>query len=183
MKKLIALLLALVMLFSLVGCSTGYSEEDLTAAKEAAYDEGYEAGYTQHELDHECEYTESDVEDAYSDGYRDAENDHECEYNWSDVDDARIEGKREGYDEGYDDGFSAGYDDGYEDGKPQETRTDETVTSGASGYGGGSGVMVWIPNSGSKYHSNANCSGMKNPTLVSKENAISWGYGACKKCY
>ncbi len=43
--------------------------------------------------------------------------------------------------------------------------------------------MVWIPQSGSKYHSKANCSNMKNPRQVSKSKAIGLGYGACKKCY
>ncbi len=43
-------------------------------------------------------------------------------------------------------------------------------------------VMVWIPNSGSKYHSRAGCSNMKNPSQVTLEKAQSWGYEPCKKC-
>lgn len=43
--------------------------------------------------------------------------------------------------------------------------------------------MVWIPRSGSKYHSNAGCSNMKNPTQVSIEQAVNLGYEPCKKCY
>ena len=43
--------------------------------------------------------------------------------------------------------------------------------------------MVWIPNSGSKYHSNPNCSGMKNPQKVSQAQAEAMGYEPCKKCY
>lgn len=43
--------------------------------------------------------------------------------------------------------------------------------------------MVWIPRSGSKYHSNAGCSNMKNPTQVSIEQAVDLGYEPCKKCY
>ncbi|MBE6812466.1 MAG: hypothetical protein E7523_06240 [Ruminococcaceae bacterium] len=43
-------------------------------------------------------------------------------------------------------------------------------------------VMVWIPNSGSKYHSRAGCSNMKNPSQVTLEKAQSWGYTPCKKC-
>lgn len=46
-----------------------------------------------------------------------------------------------------------------------------------------SGEMVWIPKSGSKYHSNSGCSNMKNPTQVTKEEAESRGYEPCKKCY
>ena len=43
--------------------------------------------------------------------------------------------------------------------------------------------MVWIPQSGSKYHSNASCSGMKNPRQVAIDYAQSSGYEPCKKCY
>lgn len=43
--------------------------------------------------------------------------------------------------------------------------------------------MVWIPNSGTKYHSKSTCSNMKNPTQVTKEEAINRGYSACSKCW
>lgn len=43
--------------------------------------------------------------------------------------------------------------------------------------------MVWIPATGSKYHRNSSCSNMKNPSQVSKDEAISRGYEPCKKCY
>lgn len=43
--------------------------------------------------------------------------------------------------------------------------------------------MVWIPQSGKKYHINASCSGMKNPTQITKEEAESRGFTHCKKCY
>lgn len=45
------------------------------------------------------------------------------------------------------------------------------------------GVMVWIPQSGSKYHSRSGCSNMKNPTEVTREEAERLGYTPCKKCY
>ena len=44
-------------------------------------------------------------------------------------------------------------------------------------------VYVWIPASGSKYHSNAGCSNMKNPQQITLEEAIARGYEPCKKCY
>ena len=44
-------------------------------------------------------------------------------------------------------------------------------------------VQVWIPNSGSKYHSSPSCSNMKNPRQVPISQAISMGYEPCKKCY
>ena len=43
--------------------------------------------------------------------------------------------------------------------------------------------MVWIPQSGSKYHSNSDCSNMKNPTKVTIEEAIKQGYEPCKRCH
>lgn len=46
-----------------------------------------------------------------------------------------------------------------------------------------SGMMVWIPQSGSKYHSSPNCSNMKNPTQVTVSQAEAWGYEPCKKCF
>lgn len=42
---------------------------------------------------------------------------------------------------------------------------------------------VWIPQSGSKYHSNSSCSGMNNPTEVTLSEAQSRGYEPCKKCH
>lgn len=44
-------------------------------------------------------------------------------------------------------------------------------------------VMVWIPASGSKYHSNPSCSNMKNPSEVPKSQAEAEGYTPCKKCW
>lgn len=42
--------------------------------------------------------------------------------------------------------------------------------------------MVWIPKSGSKYHSSPTCSNMKNPQEVTLSQAISRGYDPCKRC-
>lgn len=47
----------------------------------------------------------------------------------------------------------------------------------------GSGDMVWVPQSGSKYHSTSSCSGMKNPSQVTKAEAERQGYTPCKRCY
>ena len=43
--------------------------------------------------------------------------------------------------------------------------------------------MVWIPRSGSRYHSNPECSGMNNPQEVTLSEAESRGYTPCQKCY
>ena len=54
---------------------------------------------------------------------------------------------------------------------PEPTTTESTA------------VMVWIPNSGSKYHSKSSCSNMKNPSYVTIDVAIANGFTACKKCW
>lgn len=43
--------------------------------------------------------------------------------------------------------------------------------------------MVWISGTGTKYHSNPNCSNMKNPVQISKDEAIASGLEPCKRCY
>lgn len=55
---------------------------------------------------------------------------------------------------------------------PQETTAQEKVEQ-----------YVWIPQSGSKYHSRKNCSNMKNPTQITLEQAKNRGYTACSKCH
>lgn len=53
----------------------------------------------------------------------------------------------------------------------------------SSSYTEATAGEVYIPQSGSKYHSNPNCSNMNNPTAVSLSEAQSRGYQPCKKCY
>ena len=43
--------------------------------------------------------------------------------------------------------------------------------------------MVWISQSGRKYHSNSSCSNMKNPTQITISEAQDRGLEPCKKCY
>lgn len=46
------------------------------------------------------------------------------------------------------------------------------------------GDMVWVPtNGGTKHHKSETCSGMDNPILVSKEEALKMDFDACKKCW
>ncbi len=44
-------------------------------------------------------------------------------------------------------------------------------------------AMVWIPQTGSKYHSKSSCSGMNNPTQVPISTAEARGFTPCKRCY
>lgn len=57
----------------------------------------------------------------------------------------------------------------------------QTVTAQQSS-GKSNSQMVWIPRTGHKYHSNPNCSNMKNPSKVDIQTAKSMGYDPCKKC-
>lgn len=43
--------------------------------------------------------------------------------------------------------------------------------------------MVWIPKSGEKYHSRPDCSNMKDPKQVTREEAEQAGYTPCKRCH
>ena len=62
--------------------------------------------------------------------------------------------------------------------KPNPTPTPEPEVSSEE-----TTDMVWIPNSGSKYHSHSGCSNMKNPRQVSREEAERLDYEPCKKCW
>ena len=79
--------------------------------------------------------------------------------------------------------------------KPESTNNENVPGSGGETSGSTSNsqeevvapppvsTYVWIPQSGSKYHSNPSCSNMENPTQVTKEKAESMGFTPCKKCY
>ena len=43
--------------------------------------------------------------------------------------------------------------------------------------------MIWIPNSGTKYHTKATCSNMKNPSRMTLSEAKQSGYEPCSKCH
>lgn len=81
--------------------------------------------------------------------------------------------------------FSADKDeyDAQQAAKKAEAEKARLAASSSSASTSDSGPLVWIPNSGHCYHSNPNCSGMKNPTQVSLSQAENWGYRACSKCY
>lgn len=67
--------------------------------------------------------------------------------------------------------------------KPASSTNQVASTASVADTTDTQGSMVWIPQSGSKYHSNSGCSNMKNPSQVPLERAIANGYTACKKCY
>lgn len=78
-----------------------------------------------------------------------------------------------------------GKDDGSNKSSNNNSNNSSNNTSNknsSNSQSGGSG-MVWIPQSGSKYHSSSGCSNMKNPSQVTQSEAESMGYEPCKKCH
>ncbi len=67
--------------------------------------------------------------------------------------------------------------------KPTNATTSSVVESSSTVTQTQNNETVWIPRTGSKYHSNPNCSNMKDPTQVTRQEAQSRGYEPCKKCY
>ncbi len=57
--------------------------------------------------------------------------------------------------------------------QPAEPSTEETNTT----------QMVWIDDTGKKYHSKSTCSNMSDPYQIEISAAENRGYGPCKKCY
>ena len=81
-------------------------------------------------------------------------------------------------------GITINYATGDSSGPSSSTTTTPSTEQNASNDNqASSGDMVWIPKSGSKYHSNPGCSNMKNPSQVTKQEAENQGYEPCKKCY
>ncbi len=82
-------------------------------------------------------------------------------------------------------GITINYVSGESSGPGSETtgNSKPTENNGNDSAQGSSGTIVWIPQSGSKYHSKSSCSNMKNPAQVTKEEAEQRGYEPCKKCY
>ena len=63
------------------------------------------------------------------------------------------------------------------------TSTPSTEQNNSNNNQASNGTMVWIPKTGSKYHSRSGCSNMKNPSQVTKQEAERQGYEPCKKCW
>ena len=81
-------------------------------------------------------------------------------------------------------GITINYATGDSSGSSSETSSNSTTEQTQSNNNqAASGDMVWIPNSGSKYHSRSGCSNMKNPRQVTKQEAENEGYEPCKKCW
>ena len=67
----------------------------------------------------------------------------------------------------------------------ETTETSQTtkVTETTQATSTTSEKMVWIPNSGTKYHSKPSCSNMKNPSQITLSKAKQLGYEPCSRCH
>lgn len=73
----------------------------------------------------------------------------------------------------------------FKDQEPETTPqiTEEPTPTEAPSTSENNEAMVWIPQSGSKYHSKPSCGRMKNATQVPLSKAESMGYEPCKRCH
>ena len=89
--------LILLLVTSNIGCPTGFSQEDMDAARATSYADGYSSG--------ETKGYGVGITDGYADGYNVGEADG--------FNAGRIEGYSDGYDVGKIEGQSEGYNEGY----------------------------------------------------------------------
>lgn len=68
------------------------------------------------------------------------------------------------------------YNAAFPDGSANTSASSNSSTNKNSSY-------VWISRTGTKYHADQNCSGMKSATKLKKSDAEQKGYEACKKCF
>lgn len=66
---------------------------------------------------------------------------------------------------------------------PESTTAPAQDTAPTSQTERSNGSTVWVSQTGSKYHSDPSCSGMKNPSQISRTEAEGKGYTPCKRCY
>lgn len=80
-------------------------------------------------------------------------------------------------------GITINYATGDSTGPSNETNSTPSTEQSNPNDQTSSGDMVWVPNSGSKYHSHSGCSNMKNPQQITKQEAKNRGFEPCKKCW
>ncbi|MGI6688023.1 MAG: hypothetical protein ACOX6Y_06705 [Christensenellales bacterium] len=63
-----------------------------------------------------------------------------------------------------------------------EEEQTKTALSGGIPAAAGEETMVWVSKSGKKYHAVSTCSNMKNPSQVTRAEALRRGLEPCKRC-
>ena len=66
---------------------------------------------------------------------------------------------------------------------PEESENKPEATPEAPALAEPSADMVWIDDTGKKYHSKSSCSNRSDPYQVTRQEAEAMGRRACKKCY
>lgn len=155
-----------VLMLCLSGCGNQYSAADIQALKDEAYQSGYDAGVV------------SAQDASYTEG--------------------KEAGYTEGYDAGYTEGLAAGYMETESEAGPSGQDVldaeDQNAASTDSGpdadnntqttiHGYSADRTVYVSNSGKKIHLISNCSGMKNYTAMTLEEADARGYAYCSRCF
>lgn len=178
MKRLTALLLALLMVLTLTGC---YSEAEYYQAIEEAKDAATEKAKT--------EWYEIGLKEGRSEG----------------KEEGLIEGYENGYDVGHDigyhDGYQTGRDEGYNTGYAagkEAGKSNSGNSSGGGGSGGGTGgssgggggnytnddddITVYVTKTGEKYH--YSWCGYLHSSKIAKtlSSAKAAGYTPCSRC-
>lgn len=64
-----------------------------------------------------------------------------------------------------------------------EPEPSENADAGPSASIDKDNMIVWISDTGSRYHRDSDCSGLKNPNPVRRSYAVSHGYTACGRCF
>lgn len=151
-------------------------DEAYNSGYEAGRDEGYSSGYAAGKEANASEQFNDGYNSGYERGYSDGQSDITSTNN-------------------YDTGYNAGYYNGYKDGIKAKESGSTTVKSGggsdsqaASSAPGTQpeqpvGQVVYITDTGSKYH-NWGCQYLSQSCYeISLDDAIAQGYTACSRCW
>ncbi len=153
----------------------------ISSLSRPTYDEGYSAGYEVGKEEATTEYNkqaETNYNIAYQDGYNKG-------YDSALSDDQAYQ---DGYNEGYEEGYNEGYNEALWEHDLIDNDVYYSVDDDAYYYVDddteyNKELTVYVSANGSKYHSYASCSNMKNPISMTESQAINKGYSACSKCW
>lgn len=179
---------ALALLLVLCGCAQTYSAEELARAREEAYQSGYESGVSRG--------AESARDEGYAEGY--AQGLAEGQAALADRESALAQEAGDAFQNGYDTGYETGYAqkkkelqaarERYEasiaPASPEPSAPGEnTGNAGTTGTETPSSAIVYVTQSGKKYHADGCKYLSKSKTAISLTDAKSRGYSPCSKCH
>lgn len=148
----------------------------ISSLSRPTYDEGWQVGYEKGKTDGEKIGYEDGKAVGYNEGYNSV-----------------LDGYNEAYQNGHDEGYETGYNIGYNDALWEHDIIDDDVYYSVDDddyyyyddddTDDNYELTVYVSSNGSKYHSYASCSNMKNPISMTESQAINKGYSACSKCW